>query len=96
MEFSRSFEDFFQRRRKLEEDLFHTGHKLSTWYEGRQSDFAKLSDFATLEGMLLERSQLLERLMRLDDDMLNQLVRERTARLRDDDPRQAGDATTGP
>jgi hypothetical protein len=83
MEINQSFEDFFTKRRHLEEELFHTGHKLTTWYEGRQGIFATLSDFAALELMLVERGRLLAELMKLDDDMLSQLVREHTKRKND-------------
>jgi hypothetical protein len=84
MEIGRTLEDFFKRRHQLEEELIRSGRKLTDWYEERRGSFATMREFAMLEGLLQERRGLLEQLMKLDDDMLSQLISERSKREQDD------------
>jgi hypothetical protein len=72
--------EFFLKREKLIGELQRTASKLNEWWAERETIEPTLQDLAMLEGMLAERKTLLERMMRLDDDMLDRLVKARGQR----------------
>jgi hypothetical protein len=77
MRISPILQRFFSRRERLLEVLTRTGVKVSGWYEHRRETEPTLHELAELEGMLAERRTWLEQLMKLDDDMLTELVKVR-------------------
>jgi len=70
-------QQFFARRERLIEVLNRTALKVTEWYEHRREAEPSIQELALLEGMLAERRTLLESLMKLDDDMLTELVKLR-------------------
>jgi hypothetical protein len=78
MEVTPVLERFFRTRSGLMEALTATERAVDEWYE-HNSASAGLRELALLEGLLAERRNFLDRLMKLDDDMLTQLLLLRSA-----------------
>ena len=73
-----SLESFFARRERLLAESSLARAAIDSWYEARKGSDPDLRDLATLEGLLADRRRFLEQLMQLDDDMLHQLIVDRT------------------
>jgi hypothetical protein len=74
---------FFERRRRLLAESTVARVAIDAWYEARKDHEPDLRELASLEGLLADRRRYLEQLMKLDDDMLDQLIAHRTRTLQE-------------
>jgi hypothetical protein len=73
-----SLDTFFKHRERLLAESAVARVAIDKWYEARRQSEPELRELARLEGLLADRRRYLEQLMKLDDDMLNQLIAHRT------------------
>jgi hypothetical protein len=74
-----NLDSFFERRQRLLAESTVARLAIDRWYDDRKESEPGLRELATLEGLLADRRRHLELLMKLDDDMLNQLIAHRTS-----------------
>ena len=69
---------FIYHRKDLLSQLADASEELDRWFDSSRLEAPAISVLATLEGLFVRRKDLFEQLIKLDDDVLEYLIRRRS------------------